>query len=183
MIRKVSLEGVSKHQKWTCERERGHSIAIWWQQKELNYEPAVFTQFSDLIWFPLANKVAIFISPTPLLTVCSHHDIQGVFPAYHHVLKECLVLSSLNREAVLGSSMPSGSHWLEKRRGQDTRVVHLWASPWDVMETSTINQTNQTGALGKYLAPAAASDLGGFLPPVLVPVHVTPHSDHHSIFP
>lgn len=51
------------------------------------------------------------------------------------------------------------------------------------METSAINQTNQTGALGKHLAPAAASDLGGFLPPVLVPVHVTPHSDHHSIFP
>ena len=85
MIRKVSLEGVRKHQKWTCERERGHSIAIWWQQKELNYEPAVFTQVSDLIWFPMANKVAIFIGPTPLLTVCSHHDIQGVFTAYHHV--------------------------------------------------------------------------------------------------
>ena len=38
MIRKVSLEGVRKHKKysqWTCEREREHSIAIWWQQKEL----------------------------------------------------------------------------------------------------------------------------------------------------
>ena len=51
------------------------------------------------------------------------------------------------------------------------------------METNAINQTNQTGALGKHLAPAAASDLGSFLPPVLVLVHITPHRNHHSVFP
>lgn len=48
------------------------------------------------------------------------------------------------------------------------------------MEATAINKTNQTGTLGKYLV--AASDLGGFLLPVLLVVHMTPHINHHPIF-
>ena len=105
MIRKVRLEGDRSYQKYsqrTHERERGHSIAILWQQKELNYGPAVFTQVSDLIWLPPANKATFFFSPAPLLTgylheswaVYSDHDNQGVFHAYRHLLARTALSSA-----------------------------------------------------------------------------------------
>lgn len=81
----------------------------------------MFTQVSDLRWLPLANRVAIFISPTPLLTEC-------LFWSWHSGCLSCL--SSIMCWRNARSSAP----WTERQ---------CWALPCPVVATDWTRDGNR----------------------------------------